>query len=78
MDGVLYFGADGGTHGREFWRSDGTQSGTYMVKDIWPGLADGSPRYMRLVDGVLYFSANDGESTVPSSGARKAPTPAPG
>ena len=38
----LYFMADDGTHGREVWVSDGTTSGTNMVKDIYPEQEDGA------------------------------------
>ena len=34
MGGILYFLADDGVHDWELWRSDGTVSGTYIVKDI--------------------------------------------
>ena len=39
--GLLLFGANDGVHGYELWRSDGTEAGSFMVKDINPG-ADGS------------------------------------
>jgi ELWxxDGT repeat protein len=32
--GLLYFFANGGISGEKLWRSDGTASGTYLVKDV--------------------------------------------
>lgn len=35
--GTLFFTAFEGVHGRELWRSDGTEAGTVLVDDIRPG-----------------------------------------
>jgi ELWxxDGT repeat protein len=55
-EGIAYFMADDGEHGREMWRSDGTTSGTYLLADMKPG-ADGS--YLKSIvtyKQKVYFS----------------------
>ena len=37
IDGVIFFAAEDGEYGRELWKSDGTEQGTTIVKDIRPG-----------------------------------------
>jgi RNA polymerase sigma factor (sigma-70 family) len=37
VNGTLFFMADDGVHGLELWKSDGTEEGTVLVKDIHPG-----------------------------------------
>ncbi len=46
--------------GIELWVSDGTEAGTRLVQDIAPGLASSSPAELTVVNGSLYFSADDG------------------
>ena len=43
----------------ELWRSDGTEGGTALVKDIFPG-GSSSPGSLTNVNGMLFFAANDG------------------
>jgi ELWxxDGT repeat protein len=63
LNGVLFFAADDGVTGAELWRSDGTFSGTRLVKDIYPGVfihtREGEPRHLTNVNGTLFFSARD-------------------
>src|SRR5207244_3151648 len=60
MNGVLYFSATDAAHGDELWRSDGTAAGTYLLKDIRPGIGKSAPRSFTAVGGALFFAANDG------------------
>ncbi len=56
----MFFTATDGPHGRELWRTNGTYTGTVMVKDIAHGTASSSPNHLVAVGGTLYFLADDG------------------
>jgi ELWxxDGT repeat protein len=56
---TLYFQATDGTSGEELWKSDGTATGTVMLKDINGGDSS-SPHHLTAVGNTLYFIANDG------------------
>jgi ELWxxDGT repeat protein len=56
---TAFFSAMDDEHGRELWRTDGTPSGTRLLKDINPG-ADGSyPHGFARVGAELYFVASN-------------------
>ena len=59
LSGTLYFSADDADHGVELWRSDGTEAGTLLVRDIVPGPRGARPRDFVAVGGTLYFFVND-------------------
>lgn len=73
INNVIYFsaydvGANNGNtlYGEELWRSDGTPSGTYMLKDINPG-QDGSKHnnyHFKAINSSVVFSATDGVNGV--------------
>jgi len=60
VNGTLFFIANDGTNGYELWKSDGTEAGTVLVKDIDPGASGSFPSNLTDVDGTLFFIAADG------------------
>jgi ELWxxDGT repeat protein len=60
VGGQLYFAADDGSDGEELWRTDGTEAGTVLVKDIAAGGSSSLPSKMVSFDGDAYFVADDG------------------
>ena len=56
----LVFSAGVASTGVELWVSDGTEQGTKMVKDIWPGIISSGVISPVNIGDTLYFSAHDG------------------
>src|SRR5215217_3867956 len=77
MGNTLFFAADDGKHGVELWKSDGTEKGTTLVKDINTVKGNSNPNdkgdavnrsaeveKLFVVGKTLYFRANDGKHGV--------------
>jgi trimeric autotransporter adhesin len=57
--GAVYFTASDEANGEEVWRTDGTASGTRLLKDAVPGRGS-FPADLTEFDGALFFSAGGG------------------
>lgn len=53
--GVALFFAEDEAHGRELWRSDGTESGTLLLRDLVPGPEGSGPHGWGQLGGNRYF-----------------------
>lgn len=59
--GLAYFaGDDGSGAGSELWATDGTRTGTRLVRDIHWGQPSSNPFWMASIDAGLIFQANAG------------------
>ena len=61
MNGTLFFTLDDPNipSSRELWKSDGTESGTVKVKDIYAGQLGAFPQNLTVANGILYFFAGE-------------------
>lgn len=55
----IIFSAEDLNHGLELWSSDGTASGTKLLKDIYPGKNGSNIKGLSIYNDKVYFSAND-------------------
>jgi ELWxxDGT repeat protein len=58
FDNVLYFSADDGVHGREWWKYDGTTAS--LVADLNPGSGSSYLHGLTVFNNSFYFSLYDG------------------
>ena len=54
-NGTLYFQASTNSTSRELWKTDGTASGTTMVKDIRSGIASSNPDSFFVFNNTVHF-----------------------
>lgn len=60
LNGRLLFNATDDMHGSELWSTDGTETGTVLVKDIRNGERGSSPQHFTRFGDAVYFLADDG------------------
>ena len=58
---LVLFAATTEASGRELWKTDGTQAGTSMLKDLRPGSDSSHPHALTLVGDSVFFVANNSE-----------------
>lgn len=62
LGNALIFSANDGLHGLDLWTSNGSTSGTVLVKDVNPITQGSYPSYLTSIAGGLVFAADDGQS----------------
>lgn len=63
VGGILYFSVEdrrAASQGAQLWKSDGTEEGTVMVKNVNARYAQANMRNFSELEDTLYFVANDG------------------
>ncbi len=66
VEDLIFFSVGDDATGLELWRSDGTEDGTFMVRDIWPGMGSSisdsraKPPEVLARKETLLFVADDG------------------
>lgn len=60
-DGIFYFIGNTSEAGQELWRTDGTEAGTVLLKDINPGSNGSQPSDFAFYQGMVYFGASGEE-----------------
>jgi ELWxxDGT repeat protein len=62
--GPVYFAANDGGNGNEFWRTLGSTGTTTLMADISSGSGSSNPANMLVVSNNVYFSATDGATGI--------------
>ena len=57
MGNQIFFGVGTDLFGYELWISDGTETGTAIVKDVYPGSGTSNIKNLTVFNGSLYFAA---------------------
>ncbi len=60
LGGWTYFRASTPQHGWELWKTDGTEAGTSLVRDIRPGTNSSLPTDLTVFGNLVYFTVDRG------------------
>ncbi len=55
---TTYFTAGSSSSNLELWKTDGTDEGTQLVKDIYPDFYQSAPNNYKVLNGEVFFAAN--------------------
>jgi len=64
LNNEIYFSAFTAAEGWELWKTNGTEAGTVLVKNINPGSVDSNPTELVTFGNYVYFSADDGTNGI--------------
>ena len=56
LDGTVFFFVDDGIHGRELWKTDGTEAGTTLVKDLCLGICSAGIHQLLTIGDRVYVA----------------------
>ena len=74
---VVCFAANDGIHGRELWQTDGSTTGTFLVRDMQPGPIGSQLEGFHAMNGTLYFNAETSNGYKRLHAYTPAPAPPP-
>jgi len=63
LGNIALLSASSSAVGQELWRTDGTATGTTLVRDLYPGPGSSRPSFLTVHNGFLYFLATDPVAT---------------
>ncbi len=57
VDNILYFTGNNDSNGAELWKSDGSEAGTVLVKDIYTGIQSSQQKFYCFASPIGFGTA---------------------